>query len=86
MPLASSGSPNLTPYVGLYADYYFTSDNASVTGLSSVPLLQGSSARATGGLAMTFGGGSQVAVDGEYDGIGGNVHVWTYRARGSVPF
>jgi IPT/TIG domain-containing protein len=86
LPFAASDSMNLTPFVGLYADYYFTSDNASVTGLNSVPLLQGSSARATGGLAMTFGGGSQVAVDGEYDGIGGNAHVWTYRARGSVPF
>jgi IPT/TIG domain/Autotransporter beta-domain len=86
LPFAASDSMNLMPFVGLYADYYFTSDNASVTGLNSVPLLQGSSARATGGLAMTFGGGSQVAVDGEYDGIGGNAHVWTYRARGSVPF
>jgi hypothetical protein len=86
LPLASSGSPNLTPYAGLYSDYYFTSDNASVIGLNSVPLLQGWSARATGGFAMTFGGGSQLAVGGEYGGIGGNVHVWTYRARGSVPF
>jgi hypothetical protein len=86
LPLASSGSANLTPYVGLYSDYYFTSDNASVVGLNGVPLLQGWSARATGGLAMAFGGGSQVAVGGEYGGIGSNVHVWTYRVRGSVPF
>jgi hypothetical protein len=86
LPLASSGSPNLTPFVGLYSDYYFTSDNASVIGLSSVPLLQGWSARATGGFAMTFGGGSQVAVGGEYGGIGGSVHVWTYRVHSSVPF
>ena len=39
----------LAPYVGVYGDYYFTSDDAS---LASTLLLQGWSARVTTGIAM----------------------------------
>jgi hypothetical protein len=41
----------LSPYAGLYADYYFSKDDAQTAGLTTVPLLQGFSARATGGVA-----------------------------------
>jgi hypothetical protein len=54
--------------------------------LTTVPLLQGWSARATGGVAMGFGGGTQLSAGGEYGGIGSNTHIWTWRVRGSVPF
>jgi hypothetical protein len=39
----------LTRRAGLYADYYFSKDDAQIAGLTK--LLQGFSARATGGVA-----------------------------------
>ena len=85
-PLAWSGTTKLAPYVGLYGDYYFSLDDATTAGLNTVPLLQGWSGRATGGVAMTFGRGAQLSAGGEYGGIGGDTHIWTWRVRGSVPF
>ena len=78
----------LSPYVGIYADYYFTADNATAAaaGLTSEPLLQGFGARATGGLTATFAGGAQLGAGGEFSGIGGNTQIWTWRVRGSLPF
>jgi hypothetical protein len=82
----------LAPYARLYADYYFTGDDAAAVALAgaplvaSVPLLEGWSARATGGMAGRFANGAQVAIGAELGGVGGNVQIWTFRARGSVPF
>jgi len=75
----------LAPYVGVYGDYYFTSDDAS---LASTLLLQGWSARVTTGIAMKFVNGGQISAGGELGGIGNssNTTMWTYRVRGSVPF
>src|SRR6202044_3777784 len=69
-PLAWYSGVNLNPYVGLYADYYFSGDDASVVGLTTVPLLQGWSARTTAGMAATLAGGAQVALGGELGGLG----------------
>jgi Autotransporter beta-domain/Bacterial Ig-like domain (group 3)/Putative Ig domain/IPT/TIG domain len=91
-PIAWSETIALMPYVGLYGDYYFTRDDAAsivVAGLvplASIPLLEGWSARATGGLAAKFAGGTSVAVGGEFGGIGSNFQIWTYRVRARVPF
>ena len=85
-PFAWSSAVNLAPYVGLYGDYYFSRDDALAAGITTVPLLAGWSARATAGIAATFGGGAQIAAGGEYGGIGGNAHFWTWRFRGSMPF
>ena len=63
----------VTPYVGLYADYYFNSDDAT---LPLVPLLlptqfvQGWSARVTGGAGVTTAGGARVSLGGEVGGLG----------------
>jgi Autotransporter beta-domain len=87
-PLAWS-STILTPYVGLYGDYYFNRDDATALTLAGLPsafVLDGWSARATAGLAATFANGGQVAIGGERGGIGGSAGIWTYRARASVPF
>jgi len=84
-PWAWSSTANLAPYVGLYGDYYFSRDDATTVGLTTVPLLQGWSGRVTGGVAMTFGRGT-VSAGGEYGGIGSDFHIWTWRVRGSVPF
>lgn len=77
---------SLAPYVGLYGDYYFSHDDATTVGLTTVPLLQGWSARVTGGVAMTFGPGALLSAGAEYGGIGADFQIWTWQARGSVAF
>ena len=82
----------LAPYLGLYGDYYFTEDNAAAilaaggVPLASTPLLQGWSARATGGLGMQFASGGSVGLGAEYGGIGGNFQTWTFKAKTQIPF
>jgi hypothetical protein len=86
-PLAwTSSTVAVSPYAGLYADYYFSKDDAQTAGLTTVPLLQGFSARATGGLAATFNGGVTLGAGGEFGGIGSATHIWTWTARGQIPF
>jgi hypothetical protein len=75
-----------SPYAGLYADYYFSKDDAQTAGLTTVPLLQGFSARATGGVAASFTGGATLGAGGEFGGIGSATHIWTWTARGRIPF
>jgi hypothetical protein len=81
-----SGAGAVAPYAGLYGDYYFSKDNGTIDPLTIVPIIQGWGARATGGIAATFGGGAQVSAGAEFSGIGSNTHIWTYRVRGYVPF
>jgi hypothetical protein len=85
-PLAWSSLGNLAPYAGFYGDYYFSMDDAATAGLTTVPLLQGWSGRATAGLDLTFASGALLSAGGEYGGIGGDYQIWTWRVRGSVPF
>ena len=89
-PIAWTSTIALAPYAGLYGDYYFNTDSAgtaAVVGtLPAAVVLDGWSARATGGVAAKFNGGGQLAVGFERSGIGGNFGFWTYRARASVPF
>jgi hypothetical protein len=85
-PFAWSGTVDLAPYLGLYGDYYFSMDDAATAGLTTVPLLQGWSGRATAGVAMTFSHSALLSLGAEYGGIGSDTHIWTWRVRGSVPF
>jgi hypothetical protein len=89
-PVAWTSSATLAPYVGLYGDYYFNSDNVTlIAAAPAIPVLNvfdGFSARAIGGVAAKFNNGAQVAIGGERSGIGGSFGLWTYRARASVPF
>jgi hypothetical protein len=91
-PWLCSDTVTFAPYLGLYADYYFTGDNAAAVALAgaaplaSVPLLDDWSARAAGGLAAKFSNGAAFTFGGELGGIGSNIQIWTWRARGSVPF
>jgi Autotransporter beta-domain len=73
-PFAWSSTVALSPYAGLYADYYFSQDDAQTVGLTAVPLLQGFAARATGGLVATFAGGASLGAGGEFGGIGSDNH------------
>ena len=85
-PFTWSSTANLTPYFGLYGDYYFSRDDAQTTVLTTVPLLHGWSARATGGVSATLPGGASLGAGGEFGGIGSVNHIWTWTARGHIPF
>jgi subtilisin family serine protease len=87
-PVTWSATTILTPYVGIYGDYYFNSDSAGAPAPGAIPfiVLDGWSARAIGGLTAKFDNGAQLAIGGERSGIGGSFGLWTYRARASLPF
>jgi outer membrane autotransporter protein len=85
-PMAWSGSVAFAPYAGLYADYYFSQDDAQTAGLTTVPLLQGFAARVTGGISAKFAGGASISTGGEFGGIGMDTHIWTWTTRGGIPF
>jgi subtilisin family serine protease len=87
-PVVWSATTILTPYVGLYGDYYFNSDGAGAPAPGAIPfiVLDGWSARAIGGLTAKFDNGAQLAIGVEHSGIGGGFGLWTYRARASLPF
>jgi hypothetical protein len=80
----------IAPYAGFFGDYYFNRDTSAATAtLATVPIplvLDGWSARATGGIAASLANGARLEIGGERSGIGGNFAIWTYRARGSIPF
>ncbi|WP_426435187.1 putative Ig domain-containing protein [Bradyrhizobium genosp. P] len=91
-PLSWADEVLLVPYLGLYGDYYFTQDDAAdiaATGgvpLASTPLLQGWSARLTGGLGAKLGSGATIAVGAQYGGIGSDTRTWTATAKAQIPF
>ncbi|WP_295854411.1 IPT/TIG domain-containing protein [Tardiphaga sp.] len=81
----------LTPFAGLYGDYYFNkADSGTILAaeqpLASTPLLQGWSARATGGISARFPGGAGVGVGAELGGMGSNTRIWTFSAKARLPF
>ncbi|WP_441259775.1 IPT/TIG domain-containing protein [Bradyrhizobium sp. 521_C7_N1_3] len=82
----------LVPYAGVFADYYFTQDDAAAIvaaggiPLASTPLLQGWSARFTGGIGARLAGGSTVGFGAELGGIGSNTQIWTFTGRARIPF
>jgi hypothetical protein len=91
-PIASTSTMTLAPYLGLYADYYFNGDDAATltvpgsVALASTPILEGWSARFTGGLTTRFANGSAMAFGAELGGLGSSTQIWTFRGRGSIPF
>lgn len=89
-PAAWSSTVAIAPYLGLYGDYYFNTDNAiaavAASGIPDTVVLDGFSARAIGGVTAKFANGGQIALGTEFSGIGANANLWIYRARASVPF
>jgi Bacterial Ig-like domain (group 3) len=75
----------VTPFVGVYADYYFTRDNAG-SALPPTPSLDGASARIVSGVSLTSKQGAQVTIAGEFGGLGSALDIWSVRARIAVPF
>jgi uncharacterized repeat protein (TIGR01451 family) len=93
-PWRWSATTTVTPYIGTYADYYFSNANAALLPSNNLtpPLLptnfiQGWSARLTSGVSANFANGARVSVGGELGGLGSqNFTTWTVRGRGSLPF
>lgn len=89
-PWQWSDVTRITPNVGVYADYYFINDNAALPAAPPVLLptqfVHGWSARVTSGLALSFTGGAQLSIGGEFGGLGNDFKVWTVRGRAAVPF
>jgi uncharacterized repeat protein (TIGR01451 family) len=84
-PMAWDVATTFAPYVGLYADYYFSSDNAAP--LLPTQFVQGSAARVTAGLSYSGAGGAKVSIGGEVGGLGSQEFTtWSVRGRASVPF
>jgi hypothetical protein len=83
--LASAGNVAIAPYLGAYADTYFGKDNAA----APVPIAQimdGTSARLTGGVAFVTDHGARLTAGAEIGGLAANFTAWSVRARGSLPF
>ena len=89
-PAAWSPAMKIAPYVGLYGDYYFNANDAGAVAIASaIPaaiVMDGWSARATGGVSAGFGNGAQVSLGAERSGLGAGFSLWTYRAQASMPF
>jgi hypothetical protein len=88
-PFAWTSTVMLSPYAGIYGDYYFNTDNIVVAGagaLPVIPVFAGLSARTEVGMSALFAGGGQFTVGGERSGLGGSFSLWTYRAHASIPF
>jgi hypothetical protein len=84
-PLAWDRVTTLSPYVGLYADSYFSSEAATV--LLPNQFVQGWAARTTAGLSYNVVDGPKLSVGGELGGLGSqSFTVWTIRARAGIPF
>lgn len=85
-PFDASGGWTVLPYVGLYSDWRFQTDNALPTGTPVANIGTGWSGRVTSGLAAKAAGGSIIALEGEYGGLGANYKIWSGNVRGMVPF
>ena len=81
----SAGNVAIAPYFGAYADSYFGKDNAAAT-VPAALLMDGTSARLTGGVAFVTDSGARLTAGAEVGGLAGNFTAWSVRARGSLPF
>ncbi len=85
-PLRWSKTIAIAPYVGVYADYYFTKDDAATAALQP-KLLRGSSARMISGISSKNASGASFSLAGELGGLGGgDFSVWSISSRVAIPF
>lgn len=85
-PWQVAADMTMSPYVGAYADWYFSTDNALPAGQPLVGIADGWSGRVTGGVAVAKRGGGTLSLGGEYSGLGANYKMWTANARVLWPF
>ncbi|HWV54781.1 autotransporter domain-containing protein [Pseudorhodoplanes sp.] len=77
---------SVSPYLGVYGDWRFSSDDALPVDVPNAGLIDGWSGRVTGGVSMTKQGNGTLSFGGEYGGIGAGYGVWTANARLAMPF
>jgi hypothetical protein len=75
----------LAPYIGLYADYYFSSDTALITELVRDVDIQGWAARVTAGIGAEING-NLLSFGAEVGGLGNDHLIVVVRGRFSVRF
>lgn len=83
-PMPWTASTGLTPYVGLYGDYYFSSNNSNSVLVPST-FIRGGAGRVTAGITARLDNGLKLALGGEYGGIGNDFQTWTVMGRVSIP-
>jgi hypothetical protein len=83
-PMPWTPTTGLTPYIGIYGDYYFSSNNSNSLLVPST-FIRGGAGRVTAGITARLDSGIKLALGGEYGGIGNNFQNWTVMGRISVP-
>ena len=86
VPWETSARTTVAPYVGLYGDWRYMTDDATPAGQPVVGMNAGWSGRVTGGISVMKAGGGMVVVGGEYGGLGANFKMWTANGRVVWPF
>jgi hypothetical protein len=81
-----TGGIRVSPYVGLYGDWRFSSDNALPVNAANAGIKDGLSGRATAGIAATTTSGLAVSLGGEWGGLGAGYDLWSANGRILVPF
>jgi hypothetical protein len=76
----------VSPYVGFYGDWYWSTSNAIAAGSPLVGFSNGWSGRVTGGVSLARVTGATVSFGGEYGGIGAAYKVWTASGQVAWPF
>jgi hypothetical protein len=79
-----AGDKRIAPYLGVYGDYRFQTDNALPAGQPIVGIGDGWSGRVTSGITWTWRGGGTLAFGSEYGGFGASYKVWTANGRYSL--
>ena len=77
---------SVQPYVGLYGDWRFSTDDALPADLQANALADGWSGRITGGVSLAGFGSGSLALGGEYGGLGTDARTWNANARASWAF
>jgi hypothetical protein len=85
-PLPWSGNFTVSPYVGLYADWYWGTSTALPGGAPLVGFGDGWSGRVAGGVAVARAAGGTLSLGGEYGGLGAAYKIWTASGRVEWPF
>lgn len=85
-PWQISSALSASPYVGLYGDWGFSSDDAITAGVPDADITDGWSGRVSGGISLTTSGGGTLSLGGEYGGIGAGYQTWSANAGASWAF
>ncbi len=83
---AMSNGWTMSPFVGGYGDWRFSSDDAMTTGAPVANIEDGWSGRVTTGISATAANGTLLSLGGEYGGLGANFKIWSGNISAKVPF